>query len=91
MDTFGTVRLEPGNEEIHAFPNNSSSSSLLIKALAGNEKEVEIAESEEKLEESEGYPLEKGEKVSLEIKGTKQFFYKCNASEDGLVLLFLSP
>lgn len=93
MDTFGTLRLAPGDVDVHKFPNHSSASSVLIKALSTNEGEVFIAENEEKLEEEGegGYPLEKGEKISLEIKGTQQFFYRAEKEGDELVILFLAP
>lgn len=91
VDSFATEKLKPGDKNVHQFGKNSGSQSLIIKALAANAKEVEIAESAAKLEAGEGYPLEKGEKLSIEIKGTRQFFYKCNETTDGLIILFLSP
>lgn len=90
-DSFGTEKLKPGDTAVHQLGKNSGSQSVILKALAANEKEVEIAETAAKLEAGEGYPLEKGEKLSLEIKGTNQFFYKLNKSTDGLVILFLAP
>lgn len=89
-DSIQTARQSAKKEVPTALTSIPLSQAVIVKALSDNEGEVRIGQKAE-VEAGEGYPLEKGEKISLDLKGTGQVYFECDKDDDGIAILAVAP